>query len=36
MGRPTKELDERYAEIIRKESGKMSISDMHTKCILKI
>lgn len=33
MGRPTKELDERYAEIIRKESEKMSISDMYTKCV---
>ena len=33
MGRPAKKLDEHYAEIIRKESEKMSISDMYTKCV---
>lgn len=33
MGRPAKKLDEHYAEIIRKQFGKMSISDMHTKCM---
>jgi len=33
MGRPTKELDERYVEIIRENSEKMSITDTYNKCV---